>query len=209
MCPDLFWLKYLRRLWWGLWNESLQHPSLQYFIVTRLAYQTDLTQISNRIYILNLASLLRGVFQRTGTVKFVYDMCSLAVTHMCTLNQCQSAGFYWGEGQRLNSFNRGWWTEDKWRTADHLDRLRRPSLVPLRLKIKSVNFLFILNSPPFLVFQLLRRHCAFGAICKIRFKHLHPKSWPRKSFFLNCKSVISAEGKQIPRRRRSKIFSGS
>lgn len=118
----------------------------------------------------------------------------------------------------LNSFNRGWLTEDEWRTGGHLNCqkwARNPALhsycllqvVLLNLNMKSEMIFFMLNHLP-LLFQLSLCQYAFATICEIRFTHLCPKTWQRKSFFLNCKSVITTEGKYIPRRRRSELFYG-
>lgn len=53
--------------------------------------------------------------------------------------------------------------------------------------------------------QLLSCQDAFVAICKIRLKNQRLKTGQRKSLFLDCTSVISAEGELIPGRKRREM----
>ncbi len=130
VCPALFWLRYLRRLWWRLWNESLNHSSLQYFTDTPLVYQKDLSRLLIIIYILNLGCVYwyerRLKEWKLLKVCIMHVYFSLSHTHVHTL----SIGWFllrWRPERRchLNSFNRGWLTEDGWRSGDHFNCLRR------------------------------------------------------------------------------------
>lgn len=138
-----------------------------------------LSHIFNQhIYIFNLGSIWgacwheRCLKEWKFCILHVYMWTSLiSVTHTC---EHTSAGWFllrWRSERRCHcsNFNRGWLTEGKWRTGDHLDgmrwarnpalhscilclssALRRPSQSPHGVR----TVLFILNCPPLLV-QLL------------------------------------------------------